>query len=105
MIERTLERQMQWLVFEPNKAALRADVAIEIERFLRTLYRGNAFTGATEAEAFFVRCDDTLNPQQVVDAGRLIAEIGIAPAEPIEFIVLRLSHDGDGTLRVEGAGG
>lgn len=105
MIERTLERQLQWLVFEPNTAALRSAVAIEIERFLRALYRGNAFAGATEAEAFFVRCDDTLNPQQVVDAGRLIAEIGVAPAEPIEFIVLRLSHDGDGTLRVEGAGG
>jgi Bacteriophage tail sheath protein len=105
MIERTLERQLQWLVFEPNTPALRADVSIEIERFLRALYRGNAFAGATEAQAFFVRCDETLNPTQVVDAGRLVAEIGIAPAEPIEFIVLRLAHDGDGTLRVEGVGG
>jgi uncharacterized protein len=105
MIERTLERQLQWLVFEPNTTALRATVRLHIERFLRGLFRGNAFAGATEAQSFFVRCDDTLNSQQVVDAGRLIAEIGIAPAEPIEFIVLRLSHDGDGTLRVVGAGG
>jgi hypothetical protein len=105
MIERTLERQLQWLVFEPNTAGLRAEVRIQIERFLSQLYRGNAFSGATESQAFFVRCDETLNTPQVVDAGRLIAEIGIAPAEPIEFIVLRLSHDGDGTLRVEGLGG
>jgi len=38
----------------------------------------------------------------VIDAGRLICEIGIAPAEPLEFIVLRIARDGDGTLRIGG---
>jgi diaminohydroxyphosphoribosylaminopyrimidine deaminase/5-amino-6-(5-phosphoribosylamino)uracil reductase len=37
----------------------------------------------------------------VVDAGRLVVEIGVAPAEPLEFLVLRLARDGEGTLRVE----
>ncbi len=39
-----------------------------------------AFRGATEEEAFFVRCDETNNPALIADAGRLIAEIGVAPA-------------------------
>jgi hypothetical protein len=47
---------------------------------------------------------DELNPQAIVDAGRLVAEVGVAPAEPLEFIVLRLSRDGDGTVRAEGGG-
>ena len=104
MIERTLERELQWLVFENNTEELRGDLRQMLITFLRRLYRVNAFTGASESEAFFVRCDDTLNPQAVVDAGQLICEIGIAPAEPLEFIVVRIERDGDGTLRVGGNG-
>jgi hypothetical protein len=100
MLERVLDRQMQWAVFEPNNAALRADVKQMLRAFLRQLYRANAFRGATEDEAFFVRCDDALNPQWVVDDGRLVVEVGVAPAEPLEFIVLRIERGGDGTLRV-----
>jgi hypothetical protein len=37
----------------------------------------------------------------VQDQGRLITEIGVAPSEPIEFIVLRLEREGDGSLRIE----
>jgi phage tail sheath protein FI len=104
MIELTLERELQWLVFESNTPDLRGRVTRALVVFLRRLYRQNAFVGATESQAFFVRCDDTLNPQPVVDAGQLVCEVGIAPAEPLEFIVLRIARDGDGTLRVGGSG-
>lgn len=101
MIKRTLEQQTQWLVFEPNNAALRAEVRKLLEGFLRKLFRAGAFQGATEEDSFFVKCDAELHPQRVLDAGQLIALVGVAPAEPLEFIVLRLSRDGDGTLAVE----
>jgi hypothetical protein len=104
MLRRVLQQQTQWMVFEPNSASLRSDVELMLESYLRSLYRANAFRGASESEAFFVRCDDALNPPAVVDAGRLVVEVGVAPAEPLEFIVLRLSRDGDGTVRTEGAG-
>jgi uncharacterized protein len=102
MLERVLERQMQWVVFEPNGRKLRADLARMMRTYLRRLYEAGAFTGAREDDAFFVRCDEALNPPRIVDAGQLIAQVGVAPAEPLEFIVLTLSRDGDGTLRVEG---
>lgn len=102
LIERTLEIEMQWAAFEPNNEALRADVGRMLRNFLRRLWRAQAFRGATEDEAFFVRCDDALNPPAVLDQGRLVAEIGVAPAEPLEFIVLRLDRAGDGQLTVEG---
>jgi hypothetical protein len=101
MLRRVLEQQLQWLVFEPNSAGLRSQLRDTITSFLRQLHRANAFAGATEYEAFFVRCDDTLNPPPVVDAGRLVAEVGVAPAEPLEFLVLRIAREGDGTLLVE----
>jgi uncharacterized protein len=101
MIKRTLDQQTQWLVFEPNNSALRAEVRKLLEGFLRRLFRAGAFRGATEEESFFVKCDAELHPHRVLDAGQLIALVGVAPAEPLEFIVLRLSRDGDGTLAVE----
>jgi phage tail sheath protein FI len=105
MMERTLARELDWTTFEPHSAALRADVRSQLDRFLRTLYRQGAFRGATEDEAFLVRCDEELNPRQTIEAGRLIAEIRIAPAEPIEFLVLRIVRGGDGTLTLESRNG
>jgi hypothetical protein len=98
MIRRALEQQMQWVVFEPNNAALRLEVRLVLLSYLRQLFRIGAFRGANEEQAFFVRCDETNNPASVSDAGRLVADVGVAPAEPLEFIVLSLSREGDGTL-------
>ena len=98
MLRRALEQQMTWLVFEPNGPLLWSDVRHLIGNYLRRLYNGGAFKGDTEEEAFFVRCDETLNSQRVIDAGQLIAEIGVAPAEPLEFLVVRITRGGDGTL-------
>jgi phage tail sheath protein FI len=101
MIKRALEQQMQWVVFEANNLALRTQMRLALQSYLRQLFRAGAFRGATEDEAFFVRCDETNNPQYVADAGRLIVDIGVAPAEPLEFIVLQLTRGGDGTLTLE----
>jgi len=101
MIRRALALQMQWATFEPNGPRLRVQVARMLESFLRRLYHANAFTGATEADAFFVTCDDTFNTPLVQRAGELIALVGVAPAEPLEFIVLQLARSGDSILTLE----
>lgn len=98
MIRRTLLRETQWAVFEPNGPKLWSDLRHAIENLLRKLFRAGAFAGATEAESYFVRI---LNDQRLLDRGELVVEIGVAPAEPIEFIVIQLRRDGDGTLTLE----
>jgi uncharacterized protein len=102
MLRRVLYRQMQWAVFEPNDSRLRGDIHNQLDAYLRQLFAANAFAGSRAEEAFFIRCDDELNPPQVVDAGRLYCYVGVAPAEPLEFLVLQIARDGDGTLRVQG---
>lgn len=102
MLRRVLTAQTCWIAFEPHTPGLRAEVEHALRALLRRLYRAGAFRGATESEAFFVRCDESINPRYAVDAGQLVAEIGVAPAEPVEFIVLRLRRSADGTLQVEG---
>lgn len=102
MLRLTLERQGQRLAFEPNTAALRRELTWLVTMLLRDLYRDGAFVGASEEEAFFVHCDDSVNPPWSQDQGRLVAEIGVAPASPLEFIVIRLARDASGSLGVEG---
>jgi hypothetical protein len=69
------------------------------------LFRAGALAGNTEADSFFVQCDDQLNPPQSQALGQLIAEVGIAPASPLEYLVLRITQDADGTIGVEASGG
>ncbi|MEU5952113.1 phage tail sheath C-terminal domain-containing protein [Streptomyces sp. NPDC047525] len=101
MLRLALDRQSQWIVFEPNTTDLRERLRHTLEIFLRGLYEGGAFAGDTEREAFFVRTGDDVNPPQSLALGRLVAEVGVAPAEPLEFLVLRVSGDGEGGVRVE----
>jgi hypothetical protein len=101
MLRLVLERQAQWVVFEPNTAEVRELLRNGIVLLLSELYRAGAFAGASEEEAYYVRSDDSLNPRTSVDLGRLVVEVGVAPSEPLEFLVLRISRDGDGGVRVE----
>ena len=104
MISLALERQSQWLVFEPNTPGLRELLLHSVTQFLRDLYLRQAFAGDTEAQSFFVRCDDELNTPQSQALGRLIAEVGVAPSSPLEYLVLRISQDADGGVVVSSGG-
>lgn len=98
MLRRTLLAETQWAVFEPNGPALWRDLRHAIESLLRGLFRAGAFAGRSEAESFFVRIH---TETALLDRGELLVEIGVAPAEPLEFILVRLRRDGDGTLSLE----
>nr|WP_253942638.1 phage tail sheath subtilisin-like domain-containing protein [Nocardioides sp. zg-1230] len=102
MLRQSLARHGQRLAFEPSTAALRRELTWSITQLLRDLHRGGAFAGATEQESFFVRCDDTVNPAWSQEQGRLVAEVGVAPSYPLEFLVVRLVRDASGSLGVEG---
>jgi len=91
-VEASIERGTQWVVFEPNDADLWARVRRDISAFLRMVWRSGALFGATPEEAFYVKCDEELNPLEVRDAGQLIIEIGMAPVKPAEFVIVRISQ-------------
>ena len=100
MLALTLDRQAQWLVFEPNTPELRGLLQHALTLFLREQFRRGAFAGDTEDESFFVRCDDSANPPSSQGEGRLVAEVGVAPVAPLEYLVLRISQDTDGAVSV-----
>lgn len=98
MLRRTLLRETQWAVFEPNGPSLWRDLTHAIENLLLRLFRAGAWAGATPAESYFVRVH---TEQARLDRGVLLIDVGVAPAEPLEFIVLKLRRDGDGMLTLE----
>lgn len=48
--------------------------------------------GADVNEAFFVKCDEENNPADQRNRGQMLAEVGVAPVRPFEFIVLRVGR-------------
>ena len=89
-LERSIYEGTQWVVFEPNDERLWARVKDTIRLFLRTQWREGALFGRTENEAFFITIDRTTMTQDDILNGRLIAEIGIAPVRPAEFVIFRI---------------
>jgi phage tail sheath protein FI len=91
-LEKSIEQGTQWVVFEPNNEALWSRVKQTISQFLTTAWRSGALMGATEEEAFFVKCDRTTMTQDDIDNGRLIVVVGVAPVKPAEFVIFRIAQ-------------
>ena len=91
-VEKSIENGTQWVVFEPNDRKLWARVRRDVTAFLKTVWRDGALFGSSPDEAFYVKCDDELNPPESRDLGRLIIEIGMSPVKPAEFVIFRISQ-------------
>jgi phage tail sheath protein FI len=95
----------QWSVFEPNDQTLWMLLRISVGNFLTRVWRTGALFGLTAEQAFYVKCDEETNPPEVIEAGQVVCEIGIAPVKPAEFVVFRLSQfTGGGGAEVEEEG-
>ena len=89
-IEASINRGLQWVVFEPNAEPLWARVRRSITNFLTLVWRNGALEGTKVEEAFFVKCDRTTMTQTDIDSGRLICVVGVAPVKPAEFVIVRI---------------
>ena len=88
-------------VFEPNDPTLRRAVERGFTEVLAFLYRLGAFAGRTAQEAFQVAVGDPPNAAQGTDRGQLVVELKFAPAQPLEFLLVRLLQAGDQGLTLE----
>jgi len=89
-IEASIDRGLQWVVFEPNAEPLWARVRRAISNFLTQVWRDGALEGAKVEEAYFVKCDRTTMTQTDIDNGRLIVLVAVAPVKPAEFVIIRI---------------
>ncbi|MGD0603054.1 MAG: phage tail sheath subtilisin-like domain-containing protein [Streptosporangiaceae bacterium] len=93
---RWLEEFLPQLAFEPNDVRLWLRVTRELTAYLDGLLQGGALKGRTPAEAFFVKCDSETNPPDVTAAGMVVTKVGVALADPAEFIIVRIIHGASG---------
>src|SRR6478736_1773728 len=95
LLRRLVLRLGEPLVFEPNGGNLRIRVRQTFESVLAGLQSRGAFAGRTASESYRVECNDELNPPYSIDAGRLIAQIKVAPSRPMAFLTIRLVQTGE----------
>jgi phage tail sheath protein FI len=99
MIEKSIRLATQWCVFEPNSFDTRSKLLLSLTNLLLTLWQMGALAGDVPRAAFYVKCDTDNNPQSAQANGILLAEVGVAPAVPFEFVVLRVGRV-DNSLQV-----
>lgn len=92
---RWIDAALAGMAFEPAEAGLWARIVREVGGYLAAAFRRGALQGRTAEEAYFVRCDAALNPPEVRAAGMVVVEVGLAPAVPNEFIVVRFARGAD----------
>jgi hypothetical protein len=95
-LARWLETSLDDLIFEAHTPELWQRVERRIRGRCLELMNAGALAAADPASAFRVKCDAETNPAAVRDAGRLVAEVGLAPSVPAEFVVVRVTHDASG---------
>lgn len=100
-VSESIMQGTQWSVFEPNDQKLWIQLRIAATSFLTRTWREGALFGSSPDQAFFVKCDSETNPPDVIEAGQVVCEIGIAPVKPAEFVIFRLSQYTDGSGQIE----
>lgn len=83
---------IQWAVFEPNDEPLWAQLRLNLNAFMMTLFRQGAFQGSTPDAAFFAKVDSETTTQADIDNGVVNILIGFAPLKPAEFVVVKISQ-------------
>jgi phage tail sheath protein FI len=102
MIAESISRSTRWIVFEPNDERLWKRIRRDVTAFLTGVWRDGALQGTTPDQAFYVRCDEETNPQDGIDRGEVVVQVGLAPVKPAEFVIFQISQDAGGG-RVEAA--
>ena len=92
MIEKSLLKSLQWAVFEPNNFLLQQTLVVSISNFLSALWERGALVGESAEDAYQVTCDEQNNPPGLAELGQLVAEIGVAPVRPAEFVIFRIGR-------------
>lgn len=90
VIETSIQRSLQWVVFEPHDRNLWRTVKLTVSIFLQILWREGGLMGTTPEEAFFVKCDEETNPPEAVAEGQLSLVIGLAMVKPAEFTIFQV---------------
>jgi uncharacterized protein len=93
---RWIDRNLANTIFEPNNFSLWVRLQRELSVYCESLWRQGALQGTVAQQAFYVNCNAQTNPPENREMGQVVAEIGLAPTIPGEFIRLLLVQSSSG---------
>ena len=99
--EKSIGKESERLVFEPNNERLWSRVIATITPFLSGLRRDGALRGKTDDEAFSVKCDETTMTPEDIKQGKLIIQIALLVAGISEFVIFRFSQKSGFNTEIE----
>ena len=88
----SVERGTRWMLFERNAEATRKLARAQVEAFLESLYSEGAFAGRTGEDSYFVVCDERINNDETLRAGKIHLAFGFAASKPGEYHAFLVTH-------------
>lgn len=92
-IAESVSESLEWVKHRRNTKALRKRVFRSVTSFLMTQLALGAFASDVPSEAFFLQCDDKLNPPAVVASGKLKIKIGLNFGKAIGVVEQIITKD------------
>jgi uncharacterized protein len=93
----SVERGTRWMLFERNVPSTWSLARGQVEAFLESLYAEGAFVGRTGEESYFVVCDERINNEETLRAGKFNLAFGFAASKPGEHHVFLVTHSAGGS--------
>lgn len=91
-IRKQLKNSTEFAIFENNDENLWAQIRSVLNVFLTEYKNQGGLRGATNSQAFFIKCDAENNTAQSIANGEVHIQVGVALQYPAEFIVIDLSQ-------------
>ena len=100
-LSKSLKDLAQFAVFEPNDAALWRRIDSTLSSFLTDFWAQGGLTGATPAQAYYVKVDSENNTPTTIDNGEVRIEVGVALQRPAEYLIIKIGQfNGETTVTV-----
>ncbi len=88
----SVERGTRWMLFERNAQSTWLLARGQVEAFLESLYSEGAFAGRTGEVSYFVACDERINNEETLRAGKIRLAFGFAASKPGEYHGFLVTH-------------
>jgi hypothetical protein len=93
----SVERGTRWILFERNAQSTWTVVRAQVEAFLESLFAEGAFVGRTGEESYFAVCDERINNEETIRAGKFNLAFGFAASKPGEYHAFLVTHSPGGS--------
>lgn len=100
-IKEKLRQSTQFAIFENNDQNLWLSLISTAEQLLRPLWEQGGLKGSSAKEAYYIKCDSSINTQALIQAGEVRLDVGVALQYPAEFIVIRVTQYENGGITAE----